>query len=142
MKTLKIWVALLMLCIIVPTMAQAVDSYAYQANPRCEVKITLKTLDTVDPLTYRLTYAGAASKEGTLGPNETVDLLLPLSSQWYQLFIERGDAEQALYTLESQTNCNGFSASGIKAPPPVLNETQWAAARDKLKRFAQLAFGN
>jgi hypothetical protein len=136
MKILKMLVAVVLLCMIVTTMAQDLetDSYSYQANPTCEVKISIKgDALLTEPITYSLTYQGAVPTVGTVAAGASAQLRLPVSRQWYSLTIERDAADEGLYTIS--TGCGGFNAQAVNAPAPILNEDQWAAARAKLSQF-------
>lgn len=139
MKTLKLWITILMLCMIVPAMAQdeETDGYVYQGNLDCQAKITLTVGDTDYPLTYRLTYHNGPVVEGTVMANEEVEFRLPRTRQWYQLFIGRDEVDEGLYALESSSGCNDSTSGDIFAPDPVLTEDEWSAARAILRQFIQ-----
>jgi hypothetical protein len=137
MKTLKILIAIALVCIMGSALAQSqsTDSYAYQANPSCEFKITVSNPATSDALTYRLTFNLATPTQGTVDPGTSVKLRLPKSSQWYELFIEHTSGDDGLYTIE--TGCDTSGAATIAAPNPVITESQWATAQERLKTFIQ-----
>lgn len=145
MKTLKILISMVLLFMIAPTMAQdrSIDSYSYKANPRCEFKIVVRAGKTDSSITYRLTFNGAAlPTEGTLDADGIAELLLPISRQWYVLFIERDEADKELYTIKTSQGCDGSFARGVLAPAPILTENKWAAVQEKLKKFTQLIWAD
>jgi hypothetical protein len=143
MKTLKFVVALVLLVLIVPVMAQDynTDSYAYQGSTGCQVKILITTGKIKNSINYRLTYQGAQDVTGTVDASETEYLLLPVTRQWYQLFVERAEVDKELYTVES-TGCDGSERKGVTAAAPILTEDAWANAQSKLKSFLEQIHSN
>lgn len=137
MKTLKILIAMALLFMLGSTLAQGqtTDSYAYQADPNCDFKITVNNPATSDALSYRLTFNLATPTEGTVAPGKSVKMQLPKSSQWYEVFVTHTSGDKGLYTIK--TGCDTSGAPTVSAPEPVITESEWAATQETLKAFIQ-----
>jgi hypothetical protein len=139
MKTLKLLIAMVLLCMVAPTIAQdqGVDNYVYQASLQCPLKITLRTGELSQPITYRLSYHGAKKPtEGAVEKNGVVEMRLPVTHQWYDVSIGRAEIDKTAYTLEVGQGCASLSAA--EAPAPVLSEDKFVAAMTKLTAFIHL----
>jgi hypothetical protein len=128
---MKSFLLFILLSLVMPLLAQdqGFESYIYQSNPLCEFRITVSTADTAGTLTYHLTFDGATASEGTLGADQSVEMVLPISQQWFVLVVERDAEDRGRYSVESGLDCDGDGASEGGSPPPV----DIAALREKFE---------
>jgi len=145
MKILKRILALVLLCAAVPTLAQearGVDKYSYEANPGCQIKISVQAGATKYTINYSVSFNGApTSVQGTVDPNGLGDVLLPASRQWYNLSVDRAEADKDLYAVKVGCDTAG-GTSGVLAPTPILTLDQWNSAQQLLTTFVQQRQGS